>query len=74
VYAADLKGVIHALNLADGKREWTLDLAADPATKASAMVYGSPIVHRGRVYLATCNFGAKAAGSPNVIVCIGEND
>jgi len=72
VYAADLKGVVHALNLADGKREWTLDLVADPATKAPGMVYGSPIVHHGRLYLATCNLGEKAARSRNVVVCIGE--
>src|SRR5262249_41023347 len=43
VYAADLKGVVHALNLADGKREWALDLGTDPATKAPSMVYGSPV-------------------------------
>src|SRR5262249_45742213 len=42
VYAADLKGVVHAIGLADGKKLWTLDLAADPATKVAAMVYGSP--------------------------------
>src|SRR5262249_26909652 len=57
VYAADLKGVVHALGLADGKRHWVLDLAAEPATRTNAMVYGSPVVHRGRLYLATCNLG-----------------
>jgi glucose dehydrogenase len=72
VYAADLRGVVHALTLSGGKREWTLDLAADPATKASGMVYGSPIVHRGRLYLATCNPGDTRAQAAGVVVCIGD--
>jgi len=72
VYAADLKGVVHALQLADGKGLWTLDLAADPAVKAPGMVYGSPIVHQGRLYLATCNLEGDHARQPAVIVCIGE--
>jgi hypothetical protein len=72
VYAADLQGVVHALTLADGKREWTLGLAADPATKASGMVYGSPMVHGGRLYLATCNPGDTRAQAAGVVVCIGD--
>jgi outer membrane protein assembly factor BamB len=72
IYVADLKGVVHALNLTDGKPEWTLDLGKEPATRTSGMVYGSPIVHRGRLYLATCNLGAKTAPSRNVVACIGE--
>lgn len=72
VYAADLKGVVHALNLTEGKREWTLDLGADPATKASGMVYGSPVIHRGRLYLATCNLGDRSGRMHNVVVCIGD--
>jgi outer membrane protein assembly factor BamB len=72
VYAADLKGVVHAVALADGRRQWTLDLGADPATKAAGMVYGSPTVHGGRLYLATCNLGQTATRTPNVVVCIGD--
>jgi outer membrane protein assembly factor BamB len=72
VYAADLKGVVHAINLADGKGLWTLDLAADPAVKAPGMVYGSPVVHKGRLYVATCNLEGEHARQPAVIVCIGE--
>jgi outer membrane protein assembly factor BamB len=72
VYAADLEGVVHALDLADGKKQWALDLAADPAVKAAGPVYGSPAVHRGRLYLATCNLADGAGRSSNVVVCIGE--
>jgi outer membrane protein assembly factor BamB len=72
VYAADLKGVVHALRLADGKKDWALDLAADPATRAGGMVYGSPTVRGGRLYLATCDLGEKADREPNAVVCIGE--
>jgi outer membrane protein assembly factor BamB len=64
--------VIHALNLADGKQEWVLDLAAGPATRTSGMVYGAPVVHGGRLYLATCNLGEEPERTPNVVVCIGE--
>jgi outer membrane protein assembly factor BamB len=72
VYAADLKGVVHAVGLADGKRQWTLDLAADPATATRGMVYGSPTVHGGRLYLATCDPGNTRGRAPNVVVCIGD--
>jgi outer membrane protein assembly factor BamB len=72
VYAADLKGVVHALNLADGKRDWVLDLAADPATRTTGMVYGSPVVQGGRLYLATCNLGDTRGPAANVVVCIGD--
>src|SRR5262249_26831098 len=72
VYAADLKGIVHALNLADGKKQWVLDLAADPATRTAGMVYGSPLVHGGRLYLATCNLGDTRGKAANVVVCIGD--
>jgi hypothetical protein len=36
------------------------------------MVYGSPVVHRGSLYLATCNPGAKAGPTTSVVVCIGD--
>jgi outer membrane protein assembly factor BamB len=72
VYAADLKGVVHALGLSDGKKQWALDLAADPATRTTGMVYGSPVVHRGRLYLATATPGEQAARTRNVVVCIGD--
>jgi outer membrane protein assembly factor BamB len=71
VYVADLNGVVHALDLAEGKKQWALDLAADPATRTTGMVYGSPVVHHGRLYLATCSPGETPAGSQNV-VCIGD--
>jgi outer membrane protein assembly factor BamB len=69
VFAADLKGVVHALDLSNGKREWVLDLATDPAVKITGMVYGSPIIHGGRLYLATCNLAKQNA---NAAVCIGD--
>jgi hypothetical protein len=36
------------------------------------MVYGTPVVHGGRLYLATCNLGADAGRATNVVVCIGD--
>lgn len=72
VYVADLKGVVQALELATGKPLWSLDLARDPAVKAPGMVYGSPVVHQGRLYLATCNLEGEHARQPAVIVCIAD--
>lgn len=71
VYTADLKGMVHAVKLLDGKPLWTLDLAAEP-TKAAGMVYGSPTVAGGRLFVATCNFGLPGLSPETVVVCIGE--
>ena len=74
VYVADLHGVVHALNLADGKKLWTLDLQADPA-HIGGMIYGTPVVHAGRLYVATCSVSESEIGGerlPNAVVCIGE--
>jgi outer membrane protein assembly factor BamB len=72
VYAADLKGVVHALALADGKPLWRLDLGA--ALGAPGMVYGSPLLHRGRLYVATCNLGGTAGKGGTGLVCIGTGE
>ncbi|MDB5303770.1 MAG: hypothetical protein JWM97_1319, partial [Phycisphaerales bacterium] len=53
VYAVDLKGTAHALHLADGKPDWKLDVTADPAVASPGMVFGSPVVHGGEIFLAT---------------------
>jgi outer membrane protein assembly factor BamB len=72
VYAGDLKGVMHAIDLSNGEKKWTLDLGTDPDVKAPGMIYGGPIVHGGRIYVATCNIEGMFAQKPTVIVCIGE--
>ena len=72
VYAGDLKGVIHAIDLKDGTAKWTLDLGTDPAVKAPGMIYGGPVVHGGRLYVATCNLEGPYARKPTVVVCIGD--
>jgi outer membrane protein assembly factor BamB len=72
VYAADLKGGVHALGLAEGKNKWTMNLPTNPATRTRGMVCGSPIVHRSRLYLATCSLAGRDAPTRNVVVCIGD--
>jgi outer membrane protein assembly factor BamB len=72
VYAGDLKGVVHAFALADGGEKWKLDLGDDPAVKSPGMIYGGPVVHGGRLYVATCNLEGPLASKPTVVVCIGE--
>ena len=69
VYAGDLKGVVHAIGLTDGKGAWKLDLN-ETATK-DAMIYGSPIVHEGKIYVGTCNLSAAGKGQ-QALVCIGD--
>ncbi len=70
VYAADLKAVVHAVALADGARRWRLDLAAD--ARASGAVFGSPVVHGGRIYLGTCDPEAGLSERPSAVVCIAD--
>jgi len=71
VYAADLKPVVHALRLADGKPQWKLDLATDLAVQSRAAVFGSPVVHGGDLYLATCNLDGEA-DQPSYIACLSD--
>jgi outer membrane protein assembly factor BamB len=70
-YVADLRGVVHAVNLADGTGKWKLDLGADPV-KSPGMVYGGPVLHNGKLYVATCNIEGVFARKPTVVACIGD--
>ena len=72
VYVADLKAVLHAIGLPDGKRRWAFDVAGAPAVQLPGMVFGSPLVHGGRIYLATCNLTGAAAGRPCVVACVAD--
>lgn len=72
VYVADLKGIVQAINLVDGKQLWSVDLATDPAVTAPGMVYGSPVVAGGRLYVATCNLDYPPQASKTAVVCLGD--
>jgi len=72
VYTGDWNGTLHALDLKTGAPRWSLDLGSDPSVMSPGMVYGGPIVHEGRVYLATCNLEGPFARQPTVVVCVGE--
>jgi outer membrane protein assembly factor BamB len=71
-YVGDLLGVVHAIDTTTGAAVWTLDLGKDPATAAPGMIYGGPVVHGGRIYVATCNLEGPNAGKGTVIACIGS--
>ena len=68
-YAADLKGVLHAVDVKTGAARWTFDLGTD--LKAPGMVYGGPVVQGGRVYVTTCNLEGQFARQETVVVAIG---
>jgi outer membrane protein assembly factor BamB len=70
VYAADLNGIVHCMDIANGAKRWTLNLGSDPAVKAPGMVYGSPTLAGGKLFVATCNINRQPQDS--VVVCIGE--
>jgi len=72
VYAADLAGVLHALKLADGGTQWIFDAANAAGAQLPGMVYGSPVLYRGRIYLATCNIQGSHAGEPCMVACIAD--
>ncbi|MCX7591476.1 MAG: PQQ-binding-like beta-propeller repeat protein, partial [Kiritimatiellae bacterium] len=72
VFAADLKAVLYAVDLATGKMLWSFDVGGDPSVQLPGMVFGSPVVDGGKIYLATCNIVGTHAGQPSVVVCIGE--
>ncbi len=68
---ADLKGTVMGMDMKDGSPLWKLDLATAAATKAPGMVYGSPVIKDGRVYVATSNL-ESAGQQRTVVVCIGN--
>jgi outer membrane protein assembly factor BamB len=69
VYAADLSGTVHAIDLKTGTAKWTLSLAKEGG--APGMVYGGVTVHGGKLVVATCNLEGPYAGKETVVVCIG---
>jgi len=71
VYVADLRAVVHAVS-AEGKELWKLNLASDPAVKAPGMVFGSPALAGGKLYVATCNLESGPNQTKTVVVCIGQ--
>jgi outer membrane protein assembly factor BamB len=71
-YAADFKGMIHAIDIKTGAAKWTLDLGTDAMVKSPGMVYGGVTVHDGKLFVATCNLEGTFARSATVVVCIGQ--
>ncbi len=71
VYAADLKSIVHAVDLTTGKRRWVFDIGSDPSVQARGTVFGSPVVHGGNLYVGTCNLDG-ATDQPSVIVCLSD--
>jgi len=71
-YAGDLNGVLHAIDLKTGQEHWTLDLGTHKDVMAPGMIYGGPVVHDGKIYVATCNLEGLHAQKATAVVCIGE--
>jgi outer membrane protein assembly factor BamB len=70
-YAADLNSLMHAVDLKTGKRVWVFDIATDQSVQVRGRVFGSPVVHAGNLYVATCNLDS-ATGQPSVVVCLSD--
>lgn len=71
VYVGDLAGVVTAIDLGKGQARWTFDIRKQPDL-GPGMIYGGPVVHDGRLYVATCNLEGPSAGQPTVVLCLGE--
>lgn len=69
-YVADLKGVVHAVDVKSGKEVWKWDLAKDPSLPG--MNYGGIIVQGGKLYLGTTNLEKPFIGKPTAAICIGS--
>ena len=72
-YVADLKGVIHAVDLKTGAAKWTLDLSLDPI-KLPGMNYGGITVHGGKLFLATCNLEVHTPDCRRAWCVLGVSD
>lgn len=72
VYAADLNGTVHAIDLKTGAAKWTFNLAKEGG--APGMVYGGVTVHGGKLVVATCNIEGPHAGKETVVACIGNKN
>ncbi len=70
VYAADLAGAVHAIDLKTGLAKWTLSVAKEAG--APGTVYGGVTVVGGKLVVATCNLDGPFAGKETVIACIGQ--
>ena len=44
---------------------------ATTAVDAPGMIYAGPIVHGGKLYVATCNLDGPNNTKPRVFVCLG---
>jgi outer membrane protein assembly factor BamB len=69
VYAADLAGTVHAIDLKTGNPKWTFSIPKEGGSPG--MVYGGVTVHGGKLVVATCNLEGPSAGKETVVVCIG---
>src|SRR5262249_13762741 len=66
-YAGDLKGVVHAIDLKRGRAAWKLDVGGDSSVQSPGMIYGGPVLHAGRLYVATCNIAGDNANKPTAV-------
>jgi len=71
-YVADLKGIVHAIDLKTGAARWMLDLGTDALVKSPGMVYGGIALQDGKLVLGTCNLEGAFARQGTAVVCIGE--
>jgi polyvinyl alcohol dehydrogenase (cytochrome) len=65
VYFGDLRGNVYALDAATGRALWIVSVDPHPL----AAVTGSPILHRGRLYVPLASREEAAGGGPDYPCC-----
>jgi len=60
------------LQLADGKLDWKFDVTGDPAVASPAMVFTSPVVHGGEIFMATNRIEGEQSELPLAVVCLSD--
>jgi glucose dehydrogenase len=74
VYAADVGGVVYALNRADGKERWVVNTRAKPFPGAhpSNCLFAAPVLAEGKLIVAGGGFEHAVGANPKHRCCTGR--
>lgn len=72
VYAGDLGGNVHALQLTDGAKLWSINVGRDPAVQAPGAIFGAPVIAKNQLLIATANLQCETPDAPGAVVSIAD--